>query len=54
MEHAQSADSIVVQDATRMGHLNWEANREKISSLYRVHSVKEIKKVMEDGGFFAR
>ena len=36
------------------GPLDWEAKREKIARLYHNHSVKEIKKVMEDEGFFAR
>jgi hypothetical protein len=46
--------SAEVVDATLAGPLDWEAKREKIARLYRKYSVKQIKKLMEDEGFFAR
>jgi hypothetical protein len=36
------------------GPLDWNAKRERIARLYLNHSVKQIKKIMEDEGFFAR
>jgi len=58
MEYVNAAvstsDTVVVMDATLAGPLDWEAKREKIARLYLNHSVKQIKKYMEDEGFFAR
>jgi hypothetical protein len=56
MEHgtvSMSAGAAV--NATPTGPLDWEANREKILSLYLDHSVKQVKDIMgQQYGFFAR
>jgi hypothetical protein len=58
MEYANGTETTsataMVVDATLAGPLDWEAKREKIVRLYFDHSVKQIKKIMEDEGFSAR
>ena len=56
MEYATvSTPTTAGADATLPGPLDWTARREKITRLYPNHTVKQIKKVMEDEDcFFAR
>jgi hypothetical protein len=52
MEHANA--TVPMSATTHAGPMDWEANRERIVGLYLDHSVKQIKQIMEVGGFLAR
>jgi hypothetical protein len=58
MEHGNliiSMSAGAAVDATPTGPPDWEANREKILSLYADHSVKQIKNIMgQQYSFFSR
>lgn len=49
-----TSTTVTVVAATLVKPLDWKAKREKIARLYFNHSVKQIKRFMEDEGFFAR